>query len=79
MTSGCSHETEIGDQLSGEQGPAFDHAFVAAMMTGHDVMIAATRWETAHGSSPAVVALAKQALPMLINHLKTMRGAAPVG
>ena len=73
------HQTEIGDRLSGEQGPPFDHDFVASMMTGHDIMIAATRREIAHGSAPEVVALAKQALPVLLKHLKMMRAAAPVG
>ena len=73
------HQTEIGDRLSGEQWAAFDHDFVATMMTGHDIMIAATRREIAHGSSPEVVGLAKQALPMLLMHLKMMRAAAPVG
>jgi putative membrane protein len=47
------------------------------MMTGHEVMIAATRREIAHGSSPEVVELAKQALPMLLKHLTMMRAAAP--
>lgn len=78
-TSLTVHQTEIGDRLSGEQGPAFDHDFVATMMTGHDIMIAATRREIAQGSSPAVIELAKQALPMLLKHLKMMRAAAPVG
>jgi putative membrane protein len=73
------HQTQIGDELSGEQGPAFDHNFVATMMTGHDIMIAATRREIAQGSSPEVVELARQALPMLLKHLKMMRAAAPVG
>ena len=72
-------QTTLGDRLSGEQGPAFDHEFVAAMMTGHDVMIAATRREIAHGSAPQVVQLAMQALPVLLKHLKTMRAAASVG
>ena len=78
-TAMTGHQTQIGDELSGEQGAAFDHAFVAAMLTGHDIMIAATRQEIAHGSSPVVVALARQALPVLLKHLKTMRAAAPVG
>jgi putative membrane protein len=78
-TSMTVHQIEIGDRLSGEQGPAFDHDFVASMMTGHDIMIAATRWEIAHGSSPQVVELARQALPVLVKHLQMMRAAAPVG
>jgi putative membrane protein len=72
-------QTETGDRLSGEQGASFDHEFAAAMLTGHDIMIAATRREIAHGSSPQVVALASQALPVLLMHLKMMRAAAAVG
>jgi hypothetical protein len=73
------HQVQIGDELSAEQGPAFDHDFAASMETGHDIMIAATRWEISHGSSPQVVALAQQALPVLLMHLKMMRTAAAVG
>jgi putative membrane protein len=78
-TSMTVHQTEIGDRLSAEQGPSFDHDFVASMMTGHDIMIAATRREIAHGSSSPVVELATQALPVLLKHLKMMRTAAPIG
>jgi putative membrane protein len=78
-TSMTAHQTQIGDELSGEQGAEFDHTFIAAMLTGHDILIAATRKEIAHGSSPAVVALASQALPVLLKHLKMMQAAARVG
>jgi putative membrane protein len=78
-TSLTLQQTEIGDRLSGEQGPPFDHDFIASMMTAHDAMIAATRQEIAHGSSPKVVALATQALPVLLKHLRMLRSAAPVG
>jgi hypothetical protein len=44
-----------------------------AMATGHETMITATRREIAHGSSPAVITVAGQALPELMKHLKTMR------
>jgi putative membrane protein len=72
-------QIKLGDQLSGEQGALFDHDFVASMLSGHDMMITATRREIARGSSPAVVALARQALPIFLKHLKMMRGAARVG
>jgi hypothetical protein len=49
------------------------------MMTAHDAMIAATQQEITHGSSPEVVALATQALPVLMKHLKMLRSAAPLG
>jgi putative membrane protein len=78
-TSMTVHQVEIGDRLSAEQGPAFDHDFAGSMMTSHDIMIAATRWEIAHGSSSQVVALARQTLPVLLKHLRMMRAAATVG
>jgi putative membrane protein len=78
-TSLTLQQTEIGDRLSGEQGAPFDHDFVGSMMTAHDAMIAATQQEITHGSSPEVVALATQALPVLMKHLKMLRSAAPLG
>jgi predicted outer membrane protein len=72
-------QIKIGDRLSGEQGALFDHDFIASMLNGHDMMITATRREIAHGSSPAVVTLAGQALPILLMHLKMMQAAARVG
>ena len=57
----------------------FDYDLVAVMMTGHDIMIAVTRREIAHGSSAEVVGLAEHGLPILLKHLKMMRAAASVG
>ena len=68
-----------GDRLSNEEGHLFDHDFTASMMSAHQSMIAATRDEIAHGSSPAVVSLARQALPVLGRHLKLMEDAAASG
>ena len=77
------HETvgqiTIYDRLTAESGHAFDHDFTASMMTAHQDLIAATRYEIAHGSSPAVVNLARQALPVLGKHLKMLQAAAPTG
>lgn len=78
-TSMTNQQTEIGDRLSNEQGPPFDHDFAASMMTAHGIMIAATRREIAHGSSPQVTALARQTLPILLQHLSMMRTAARIG
>ena len=67
------------DRLSQESGVQFDHDFTASMMTAHQTMIAATRYEIAHGSSPAVVRLARTALPVLLKHLRMLEAAASTG
>lgn len=67
------------DRLSQESGVQFDHDFTASMMTAHQTMITATRYEIAHGSSPAVVTLARKALPVLFKHLKMLQAAAATG
>lgn len=67
------------ERLSQESGFTFDHDFTASMMTAHQTMIAATRYEIAHGSSPAVIKLARTALPVLLKHFKMLQVAAPTG
>jgi putative membrane protein len=71
-----NQQVETGDQLSNELGSTFDSDFVGMMMTAHEQMIAATEAEIRLGSSPQVVALAQQALPVLEKHLKMLRAAA---
>lgn len=68
-----------GDRLSAELGATFDDDFIATMLTGHHQMIAATEAEIRQGSSPQVLALARQVLPVLGTHLATMRAIAPSG
>ena len=72
-------QTTTYDRLSKEKGHMFDHDFTASMMTAHQSMIGATRYEMAHGSSAPVVKLARQALPVLEKHLKVLQAAAPTG
>jgi putative membrane protein len=72
-------QVELGDQLSSELGFAFDNTFVGSMMTAHQMMINATRAEIRDGSSPAVVALARQALPVLEKHLRMLKAVAGSG
>jgi putative membrane protein len=79
VTSLTVQQTEIGDRLSAENGPGFDHDFTASMMSGHQTMIAATGAEILHGSSPRVTALARQALPVLEKHLRMLRAVAGAG
>jgi putative membrane protein len=49
------------------------------MLTAHQTMVAATRREIARGSSPAIVALARKALPVLVKHLTMLRKDAASG
>jgi putative membrane protein len=75
-TSPSVPQTMTADQLSKESGQRFDQDFTAAMLSAHEAMIAATRYEIAHGSAAVVVSLAQQALPVLVKHLKMMQAAA---
>ena len=72
-------QTDTADRLSSELGAAFDNDYTATMMTAHEQMIAATQAEIQDGSSPQVIALAQQALPVLEKHLKMLRAVAGSG
>ena len=72
-------QVHTADRLSSELGAAFDHDYTASMMTAHEQMIAATEAEIQDGSSPRVIALARQALPVLEKHLKMVRAVASSG
>jgi predicted outer membrane protein len=74
-----NQQVETGDRLSSELGLAFDDDFIGSMLTGHHQMIAATEAEISQGSSPPVVGLARQALPVLEKHLMMLRAAASSG
>jgi putative membrane protein len=78
-TSLTVQQTTAGDRLSQETGHEFDHDFTAAQMTSHQDLIAATEAEIAHGSSPKVVSLAQQVLPMLRKHLAVLKSTAADG
>ncbi|MEV4112783.1 DUF4142 domain-containing protein [Nonomuraea sp. NPDC049695] len=53
----------------------FDQEFLAIMTNAHTQAISATQVEIAHGSSPAVLALARSAMPTLDKHLAALRQA----
>jgi transketolase len=57
----------------------FDDDFTGTVLADHQQMIAATQAEVSHGSSPAVVRLARQTLPVLRRHLKLLQAAAGSG
>lgn len=69
------HDAAAAARLEDESGARFDNDFLATMITGHQKAIALTRTEIARGSSPAVTDLARETLPVLAKHLRTLRRA----
>lgn len=57
-------------------GPAFDRAFIAFNIAGHQKAIAATRAQALRGSDPATRLLAVQNLPVLEKHLRMAESLA---
>lgn len=69
----------VSNRLDDETGRTFDHDFTESMLSAHQTMVAATRKEIARGSAPAIVALARQALPVLLRHLAMIKKDAAKG
>jgi putative membrane protein len=67
---------EAADRLAKETGSRYDHDFTSTMLISHQKMISGTQAEISHGSSPEITALARQALPVLRNHLAALQAAA---
>ena len=63
-------------QVSTNQGEAFDAAWIAAQVDGHRTSLAATQQEIASGSDPAAIALAQAAAPVIQGHLDHLLGLA---
>lgn len=78
-TSQTVEDADAYDRLTGETGHKFDYDFIGTMLAAHQTMITATQTEISHGSSPQVIKLARQALPVLIKHLKMLQAAASGG
>ncbi|MFL6056355.1 MAG: DUF4142 domain-containing protein [Actinoallomurus sp.] len=72
-------DAKVADRLKTESGKTFDQDFLAAMVSGHEKAIADTKTQISQGSSPQVVALAKEALPHLREHLAMLRKAQSSG
>lgn len=70
-------DSQAADRLATEMGSVYDHDFTATMMTSHQQVISDTRNEISHGTAPVVTGLARQALPMLRQHLAALQSAAP--
>jgi putative membrane protein len=78
-TSLTVQQTAAGERLSQETGHEFDNDFTATQTTSHQDLIAGTEAEIAHGSSPKVVSLAQQVLPVLRKHLAMLKSTAADG
>jgi putative membrane protein len=69
-------QIKTGDQLSQELGSTFNSHFAGTMLAADHQMINATEAEIRHGSSPQVVALARQSLAVLKKELRLLHTAA---
>ncbi|MCO5968589.1 DUF4142 domain-containing protein [Actinoallomurus soli] len=72
-------DTNAADRMRNESGKTFDQDFLSTMISGHEGAIAKTKKQISQGSSPEVVALAKQTLPHLQDHLAMLRKAQSSG
>ncbi|GAA4609147.1 hypothetical protein GCM10023195_36590 [Actinoallomurus liliacearum] len=72
-------DAEVAKRLKEESGKAFDQDYLATMASGHEKAIADTKTQISQGSSQQVIALAKQALPHLREHLAMVRKAQSSG
>lgn len=72
-------DAAAASRLGDEAGAKFDDDFTATMMAGHQTLIAATQDEIARGSVPQITELARGTLPVLRQHLATLRRSAATG
>ncbi|MEW9531969.1 DUF4142 domain-containing protein [Microbispora sp. NPDC049125] len=62
------------DEVSGKTGAGFDQAWVAAQIAAHKETLAAGQKEVAEGSSEQVKQLARDAEPVVKQHLDLLQG-----
>jgi putative membrane protein len=60
----------LKDRLSKLSGPAFDHAYMSAMLQDHKKDVSEFKAESTSGHDPDVKAFASKTLPTLEDHLK---------
>lgn len=65
----AEHNKAMIDPLEKLKGAAFDHRYVADMISGHTKAIAVYKKEAADAQNPALKSYAEQALPVLEKHL----------
>ena len=64
------HDKALRDRLSKLSGPAFDHAYMQAMLTDHRKVVNEFRHESQIGKDPDIKAFASKTLPTIEEHLK---------
>ncbi|MEV0628883.1 DUF4142 domain-containing protein [Nonomuraea wenchangensis] len=74
-SSPTAAQKELSNKLRSDTGSDFDQDFVAGMTKAHVAAIRITGQEIDKGTSPEVVALAKEADPQLKKHLAALRKA----
>lgn len=65
----------LRDRLLKMSGESFDHAYMAAMLSGHREAVAAFRAESRAGKDPDIKAWAAKTLPTISEHLKLAQSA----
>jgi putative membrane protein len=63
-------------QAEAQSGRAFDSAWVASQLSGHEAATAATQQELSAGSDASVLQLARTASPVIAKHLAELRSLA---
>jgi len=71
----AGEEKALRDRLMKLSGPAFDQAYVKAMVNDHLKAVSEFRTESRSGTDPEVKAWAAKTLPTLEEHLKMARDA----
>jgi putative membrane protein len=61
--------------VSAKSGAAFDSAWIASQITGHQKTLAATDTEISSGSDPTVLSLARATRPVVAHHLEELVAA----
>lgn len=69
-------EQALRDRLMKLSGPAFDQAYMSAMVSDHAKVVNEFRMESKNGSDPDVKAWAAKTLPTIEEHLKMARDAS---
>ncbi|MEU7827138.1 DUF4142 domain-containing protein [Catellatospora sp. NPDC049133] len=72
-----TEQQAVIQQLEQLNGALFDKAWVPVQLKAHAAAMAATQAEIAKGQDPAVVQLAKDALPVITKHHEQLLDAAP--
>lgn len=64
------------EEVKAQQGEAFDTAWIASQIEGHQMTLAATRQEITAGQDPTVIDLAEAATPVVQGHLDQLQQIA---